>query len=219
MTDREALYRAVLAAPDDDLPRLVLADWFEENGRVDRAVYIRAQVELARLVGENNFDEDYLSATVEVSAVLPESIWQWAQADGLPTEVNSPLVVVRNLVADLDQVRDVDPDITYGFRRGFVEYVRCSSLWWIEIGPTMVSRAPLKMVELNWKQPRQVTRGRWEWRTDGGGEGPFSNWLPRDIFIRLPQTEGAVSIYRSRRAAVDALSEVCLAMAQGERPQ
>ncbi len=46
--DRDALLRAVASAPDDDLPRLVYADWFDENGDPDRAVFIRAQVEFAR---------------------------------------------------------------------------------------------------------------------------------------------------------------------------
>jgi len=46
--DREALLRAVASAPDDDLPRLVFADWCDDNGDPDRAVFIRAQVEFAR---------------------------------------------------------------------------------------------------------------------------------------------------------------------------
>jgi uncharacterized protein (TIGR02996 family) len=46
--DREALLRAVASAPDDDLPRLVFADWYDENGDPDRAVFVRAQVEFAR---------------------------------------------------------------------------------------------------------------------------------------------------------------------------
>ena len=32
MTDRDALYAAVLAAPDDDTPRLVYADWLTAQG-------------------------------------------------------------------------------------------------------------------------------------------------------------------------------------------
>ena len=58
MTDREALLAAIHAAPDDDLPRLVYADWLEENaGAVspierksagERAAFIRAQIEAAR---------------------------------------------------------------------------------------------------------------------------------------------------------------------------
>jgi uncharacterized protein (TIGR02996 family) len=40
----DALYRAVLVAPDDDLPRLVLADWLEENGDGGRAAELRVGV-------------------------------------------------------------------------------------------------------------------------------------------------------------------------------
>lgn len=43
MTDRAALWAAVCAAPDDDLPRLVFADWLEENGDPQLARYIRAR--------------------------------------------------------------------------------------------------------------------------------------------------------------------------------
>src|SRR5689334_5028103 len=34
-------------APDDDAPRLVLADWLEENGDADRAEYVRLSVRLS----------------------------------------------------------------------------------------------------------------------------------------------------------------------------
>jgi uncharacterized protein (TIGR02996 family) len=44
-----ALLKAVLAAPDDDLPRLVYADWLDENGDPSRAEFIRTQIELAKL--------------------------------------------------------------------------------------------------------------------------------------------------------------------------
>ncbi len=52
MTDRDALIAAIHAAPDDDTPRLVYADWLEERGGVDdvlRARFIRMQCESARL--------------------------------------------------------------------------------------------------------------------------------------------------------------------------
>lgn len=48
MTERDALVRAVCTAPDDDLPRLVFADWCEENGEPERAEFIRTQIELRR---------------------------------------------------------------------------------------------------------------------------------------------------------------------------
>jgi uncharacterized protein (TIGR02996 family) len=44
----EGLIAAVFASPDDDLPRLVLADYLEENGDADRAALIRVSCELAK---------------------------------------------------------------------------------------------------------------------------------------------------------------------------
>jgi uncharacterized protein (TIGR02996 family) len=47
VTDQAALLRAILEAPADDAPRLVYADWLEENGEHERAEFIRVQAELA----------------------------------------------------------------------------------------------------------------------------------------------------------------------------
>jgi uncharacterized protein (TIGR02996 family) len=38
-----ALFREVLERPEDDRPRLVYADWLDENGEADRAEFIRIQ--------------------------------------------------------------------------------------------------------------------------------------------------------------------------------
>lgn len=49
MTDREQLVQAALSADDDDdVPRLVYADWLEQQGDLPRAELIRAQCELGR---------------------------------------------------------------------------------------------------------------------------------------------------------------------------
>src|SRR5262245_43458423 len=49
MNDEDAFRKAVLADPDDDLPRLGFADWLEENGQPERAAFVRAQVRLAAM--------------------------------------------------------------------------------------------------------------------------------------------------------------------------
>src|SRR5262245_40508728 len=43
-----AFLRSILASPDDDAPRLVYADWLDENGDPNRAEFIRLQIRLAR---------------------------------------------------------------------------------------------------------------------------------------------------------------------------
>lgn len=47
-TDADALLSAILAAPADDAPRLIFADWLDEHGEPERAEFIRCQIELAR---------------------------------------------------------------------------------------------------------------------------------------------------------------------------
>lgn len=48
-SDGDALFRAICEQPWEDTPRLVYADWLEENGDPVRAEFIRVQVELAKL--------------------------------------------------------------------------------------------------------------------------------------------------------------------------
>jgi uncharacterized protein (TIGR02996 family) len=48
MTAAAALLAAVRAAPADDAPRLVYADWLDEHGQPERAEFIRVQCALAR---------------------------------------------------------------------------------------------------------------------------------------------------------------------------
>src|ERR687898_691134 len=45
-SDRDDLFRAILADPADDAPRLVFADWLDEHGEPDRAEFIRLQCEI-----------------------------------------------------------------------------------------------------------------------------------------------------------------------------
>jgi uncharacterized protein (TIGR02996 family) len=47
-SDQLAFWAAIRAAPTDDTPRLIYADWLDEHGDPDRAEFIRVQCALAR---------------------------------------------------------------------------------------------------------------------------------------------------------------------------
>jgi uncharacterized protein (TIGR02996 family) len=49
VTQERDLLWAIADEPDDDGPRLALADWLEEHGRMERAEFIRGQLRLASL--------------------------------------------------------------------------------------------------------------------------------------------------------------------------
>ena len=53
MTARAAFHAAIAADPDSDTPRLVYADWLDEQGEGRRAAFIRCQCELARLSADD----------------------------------------------------------------------------------------------------------------------------------------------------------------------
>ena len=57
LSQHEAFLRAIFDAPEDDTPRLVYADFLQENGEDDRAELIRVQCELA--AGKDQWDERY----------------------------------------------------------------------------------------------------------------------------------------------------------------
>jgi uncharacterized protein (TIGR02996 family) len=47
MTDHDPFLHAIVSQPDADAPRLIYADWLEEQGHAERAEFIRVQCELA----------------------------------------------------------------------------------------------------------------------------------------------------------------------------
>lgn len=97
MTQHDALLAAVCAAPDDDLPRLVYADWCDENGDPDRAEFIRTQIEIAK--GAKGEKLGALQEREKVLLAEHESRWTeplWGFGDNIFDE-------------------------PYGYRRGFVE--------------------------------------------------------------------------------------------------
>src|SRR5262249_35011121 len=49
MTEEQAFVEAIAAEPEQDAHRLVYADWLEDHEEPERAEFIRAQCELARL--------------------------------------------------------------------------------------------------------------------------------------------------------------------------
>lgn len=66
MSDETSFLAAISAEPECDAHRLVYADWLDEQGRPDRAAFIRVQVALAHL-GEY----DYARAGGEEAIICP----------------------------------------------------------------------------------------------------------------------------------------------------
>src|SRR5262245_57537404 len=44
----KAFLEAIIQNPDDDVPRLIFADWLDEHGQSNRAEFVRLQIRLAQ---------------------------------------------------------------------------------------------------------------------------------------------------------------------------
>src|SRR5437870_4201911 len=73
---RDAPTAAVVAEPEDDLPRLACADWLEENGEPARAECSRVQCRLARM---NDWDEGHVEARLREQRLFAEHFQDWSQ--------------------------------------------------------------------------------------------------------------------------------------------
>jgi uncharacterized protein (TIGR02996 family) len=71
-TDDPNLLAAVIANAENDAPRLVYADWLEENGDPHRADFIRVQCALA---GKSPADPDYVDLAERKTEILA-ALWE-----------------------------------------------------------------------------------------------------------------------------------------------
>jgi uncharacterized protein (TIGR02996 family) len=146
--DWPAFIAAIIANPDEDTPRLVAADFLEENGEVDRAALIRIQCEIARLEASGlgkSLEMDELRKR-ERALLHPLSVdWQlWAAFEcpelvrvAPPTKTSSPL----------DRMH-VEGAERLTWRRGFVEEVNCPAAEWLRHGVAVRQRNPVLSVIL-----------------------------------------------------------------------
>lgn len=135
-----ALLAAVLANPADDLPRLVMADWLEENGQPERAAWIRIQCELERTMPDRrpwyisgNWSDKVrptsrqnLERHIWAKAVESEEVFDWFRV--FDHDFASAAGVARINGGNPDTY-DTDDRLAI-VRRGFISEVRCTLADW-----------------------------------------------------------------------------------------
>jgi uncharacterized protein (TIGR02996 family) len=99
--DAQALFQTILANPDDDAPRLILADWLDEQGESVRAEFIRLECKLDR----DKFSDESLLLRQRCQALRTEFISQW-----------------------ISELPAVDGVMWNQFERGFCKQVRLNSV-------------------------------------------------------------------------------------------
>jgi uncharacterized protein (TIGR02996 family) len=124
MTHAEAFLRDILAHPDDDAPRLIFADWLEEQGdanSVARAEFIRVQCALsARHVLQQR--------RVELERREQQILAEWGEEWGRP-------ILRLNME-------------TWKFHRGFIDEVAVDAHTFLAHANRLFRRAPIQHLHL-----------------------------------------------------------------------
>lgn len=164
MTTEDAILAAVLAAPDDDLPRLVLADHYEgELGQPERAAWIRIQCELERTMPDRRpwyvpgnwpdkvrpTSRQNLERHIWAKAVESEQVFDWFRV----FDHNSASEAGVGFIWGDDPTAD-KPDgyvsARATIRRGFVSEIRCTLAEWCgcECGRCAIRRRMAYQIEV-----------------------------------------------------------------------
>ncbi len=112
MTHEEAFIRAIRETPEDDVPRLIYADWLEERGQSDRAEFIRIQCRLASSVEEGQEQSALLKRAEELLRR------HWNEWVGPLRAIVGPW---RDRYGEHWIGQEYHPDALHRFQRGFVD--------------------------------------------------------------------------------------------------
>lgn len=135
MTEREALLAAILAQPDEDLPRLMYADEIEEANPT-RAEFIRVQVEQDRQQigqGWSSNVEDWIYRQVVAHGV------EWAAGIFPFDDAYGRWVTIKP---------GGNQQTHMAFKRGFIEEARCPAADWLAHADQVLATYPVQDVTL-----------------------------------------------------------------------
>ncbi len=121
MPDADAFLRAIIENPDDDTPRLVYADWLDENGDPERAEFIRVQIAM-----ERDRDEPHVrqARAARERELLNRCGRTWVPPAAGPAGT--------------------------AFRRGFVERIHTEARTFVAEADELFRRFPVRHVQLFW---------------------------------------------------------------------
>lgn len=216
MTDHDAFMQAIIADPANDTPRLLYADWLEEQGDGERAEFIRMQCELANHPTHHK---------AETGCPLRKRERELL-AGGIKDVPGHMLAMPRpEWVCPGIKMLTMAPqcgDCRWTFTRGFVSEIRMPIEFWMDgkcpqchgegywepaylsdqagrkcdaclgtgtipgIGPAIVAAQPLERVVVTDKRP-EMTGAYWGWYSVGNRLTPEGTIIPVPLFNLLKQ--------------------------------
>ncbi len=233
MTDQRKFIESIRADPEDDVVRLVYADWLEEREQAGRAEFIRLECDVATFLKESKHREtcrcdggnNLCTPCRDEDTWLEFSNRQWELLDILCDDFQLP-EITNELGSSKGKGRDHDLRLslthyhgkpldhsTYVLSRGFVEQVDCPIDWWISHGPALVRWHPVQRVELTDRQPWY--RGVHAWLVQSPLIHDADTIIPIEVFnnLGLVGTVPTSTWYATREDAETARSNALIAWA------
>jgi uncharacterized protein (TIGR02996 family) len=147
----------IFATPEDDTPRLIYADWLEDNGRPERADFIRVQCRIACLASARRGSR----AGKERDELLARELVLWRLRRGkayvarrLPGE-QPAFPGLAHLIPQLDKA-PTSKRQTLIWERGFGHTVRCKLDPWLSWGAELCQHHPVVAVKITDCRPLEA---------------------------------------------------------------
>jgi uncharacterized protein (TIGR02996 family) len=149
---QQAFLRDIIEHPENDTPRLIYADWLEENGQADRGQLIRLQCRYVNLYQHyiNHHDAkvgncEECNESHRVSELLTSYPYAARIGEPMACADDCPLNLFPNMQKELSQKR---VSVYWTWQRGFILDFRCTWLDWINYGPVLASWHPIESVRI-----------------------------------------------------------------------
>jgi len=120
------------AGDDSGVPRLIAADWLEDHGEAERAMFARIQVRYAEIHNDDTPERDELSDLQQTRFIICRGIPTWFAPD-CPNRMWP------------DQCHRGTPR-EWDWYRGWISAVRTPLDWWLAHGPDLCRRHPVMEV-------------------------------------------------------------------------
>lgn len=149
----QALLATAIADPDNDLPRLVLADWWDENGQPERAEFCRLQIELARMRAGGCPNCCY-GLSDEMFLVCDTCRPKYLELLRREWEIQCGHSAWWSDYGPGDRFTVIE------WRRGFVHSLACPAADWLACGDEVLKRHPVRKVRL--RTAPDIPNGNWD---------------------------------------------------------
>lgn len=239
---QQALLQTIFDKPDDDVARLVYADWLEEHDQAERAKFIRLQVKQVQMLREETDCSQCTPCSCDWCPICGDCCCP--NPEDRKDDPQCPLHNPSSMHAEYEELEDLE--------RGMVDYLGIDFLlgitnyewgyWlpkvemgliselsmdledWLGCGPAIMREHPIQRVQITDKEPwrfRPTMEGitfiqySYRWHLQGVYRTDRANEIPSDIFSLLNESSDSIDFldYDSSEVAHTDLSRTCIRLA------